>query len=727
MNPNKVFLKKCVALFIVFSISFFATIQAQTVLFDYHFNTAPLPAGITSDGTLSTTKTADGVCTQGAVTVLSLGYLQVDVSSCSVFTVNMKSSGASSRMVTVKYKKPGEPAFTTLTTTLAVQAAASFNFTTLYPVIATSGGLTVRIEPTNGNIQIHDLYVLSQNAQSPSAEITAFKIPGQTGNEVINSAAGTIAINVPTGTSLNGVIPQTVTLSPLATISPLATAAQNFSTPINYTVTAQNGTTKNWVVTVTQVSSSLKEITDFKLSNSQLGTSSINSAAGTISLNMPIGSTLTGLVPVVFTISPNATVSPSAATALDFSSPVVYTVTAQDNSTKTFTVTVNLIDPNLVFTDFQAEEASFTGTVDNNHLNYTGTGFINFLSTGENSLIFTVCEQTAGNRTAKIRYSIANDTYRKGNLYVNDVFVQLLNFPRTTTYDEWLEETTIVSLNSGMNTIKILWDTTDGPNIDKLMLSGAICNSYILNVTATNGGSISKSPARTNNKYYDVESVTLLAQSIPSIQFNNWTGDLTGNVNPSTIAMNTNKTIVGNFSVIPTYTLNYTIVGIGAVTLSPAGGVYAENTVVTVTANSVLGSTFANWTGNLSSTNPVQTITMNSNKNVTATFTSSYVIDFDQVKGFASITGDGFTGPTRGGQCAPDTLIITGPSQFNFLCESLYYRQQAYRTNTTVNGMKKAALVIILKAGIYDGSQALSTNGAKIFGNYMMDIPEQQT
>lgn len=31
----------------------------------------------------------------------------------------------------------------------------------------------------------------------------------------------------------------------------------------------------------------------------------------------------------------------------------------------------------------------------------------------------------------------------------------------------------------------------------------------------------------------------------------------------------------------------------------------------------------------------------------------------------------------------------------------------------------------MLKAGIYDGTQTLSTNGAKVFGNYMLDIPEQ--
>ena len=704
-------------------IGFYA--QSQTVLFDYHFNTSPLPAGITSDGTLSTTKTGDGVCSPGAETVISGGYLQADVSSCSVFTVNMKSTGASSRTVTVKYKKDGDAAYSVATTTLVVQAAASFNFTTLFPALVTSGAISVRIEPTNGNIQIHDIYILSNNVASSAADITAFKIPGQTGAETINSAAGTIAINVPLGTAVNSVVPQTVGLSPLATISPLATAPQNFSVPVMYTVTAQNGTTKTWTVTVTQVASTAKEILDFKLSNSQIGSSTINSAAGTIAVSMPLGSTLTGLVPVVFGLSANASVTPVATTARDFSVPVVYTVTAQDNSTKTWTITVTLVDPNLVFVDYQAEEAAYTGTVDNNHLNYTGTGFLNFLATGENSIIFSVCQTQAGNRTAKFRYSLANDTYRKGMLFVNDVFVKLLDFPRTATYDDWADETATVNLLQGVNNIKVTWDTTDGPNLDKLQLSGAACNSYSLNVTTTNGGVVSKSPARTNNRYYEGETVTLLAQTLPTLTFSNWSGDLTGTANPSTITINANKNITANFAPVATYKLNTAINGVGGITLSPAGGEYAQGTVVTATANPILGSTFTGWSGDLTgSTNPT-TVTMNAVKNITASFTSSFTFDFEKVIGFASITADGFTGPTKGGQCAADSLIINGPAEFNKLCEALYNRQKAYNTNTTVNGMKKAPLVILLKAGIYDGTQTLSTDGAKIFGNYMMDIPEQ--
>jgi uncharacterized repeat protein (TIGR02543 family) len=70
----------------------------------------------------------------------------------------------------------------------------------------------------------------------------------------------------------------------------------------------------------------------------------------------------------------------------------------------------------------------------------------------------------------------------------------------------------------------------------------------------------------------------------------------------------------------PQYTLTTNVVGQGSITLDPAGGTYDANTVVTLTANPDSGWQFDNWSGDLSgSTNPT-TITMTSNKTVTANF-----------------------------------------------------------------------------------------------------------
>jgi len=68
------------------------------------------------------------------------------------------------------------------------------------------------------------------------------------------------------------------------------------------------------------------------------------------------------------------------------------------------------------------------------------------------------------------------------------------------------------------------------------------------------------------------------------------------------------------------FTLTVNIVGSGSVTKNPNQATYTYNQVVTLTANPSAGWAFSGWSGDLGgSTNP-ETITMNGNKVVTATF-----------------------------------------------------------------------------------------------------------
>jgi pectate lyase len=708
------------------------TMQAQNVLIDFNFQSATLPNGVTSVyNTFSASKAADGVCSTGMIQ-LNGGtpqFLQVDIPSCSVFDLNMKSTSTSTRTMTVKVKHDGESDYTVLSPDLSVTLAETFHLATLYPQIVASGPVSIRIEPKSGNVQVHDLYVEGNASASSAAEITAFKLSSQIGDEIINSTNGTINIQVPQGTSLTSVVPSTVTISANATIDPPANAPQDFSSEngVTYTVTAQDGTTtKAWNVSVTEVASSQKEILDFKLSNAQIGDATINSANGTVIVSMPISESLVDVIPVTFTISEHATVDPSVATARTFSSPVVYAVTAQNNSTKEWTVSVNQIDPDEVFFDYQAEDAVFTGKTDNQHANYTGTGFIDFLANGDNYIIFSVCQQQAGARTVKFRYSLAKDEVRTGSLFVNDEFVTLVEFPRTATFTEWVEASVIVTLPAGISSIKMTWDETDGPNLDRISLSGAQCTSYTLAVNATNNGSVSASPERSNNRYFEGETVTLLAENKPDLVFANWSGDLTGADNPVQVVMDANKNITANFSVVNTYTLTVNTNGIGEVFLDPPGGVYSEGTIVTLTANSVLVSTFQGWSGNLSGSASPETITMNGNKTVTATFTSASInIDFEVPIGFASVntgsTYPDFNGPTTGGQHAQDTLWVNGPGDFDMLANHLYYRNRAYKNLSGTNGVPKAPLVIVFKEGVYPEG----TSSSSAWGNSMMTIQEQ--
>ncbi len=702
--------------------------RTQNTLIDFNFQSTTLPAGVTSNGAISPTKAADGVCTMGAIQVNSGGgFLQVDVGACSVFKANMKSTGAAARNVAVKYKKAGEADYTTVTSTLVVQNAAAFDLTSLYPVLVSAGAISIRLEPVNGNIQIHDLLVQGSVLPSTEAQITAFKIPGQIGTEVIDNDLGTVNIQVTAGTPLTAVVPSSIEISPLATISPLPSVAQNFSggAEVTYTVTAQDGTTaRTWKVKVTEMQSDAKEITGFVLTNDQVGQASINSAAGTISLIVPNTVSLTSLVPVSISLSAGATISPLPSVARNFSAPVTYTVTAQDGSTKTWTVTVTAIDNSTTYYDYQAEDAEFTGKVDNQHSGYTGTGFVDFLAGGENYIVFNVCQEAAGVRTAKFRYSLAKDDIRIGSLFVNDVFVQFLNFPRTPQFTDWAEEIAMVSLQTGMNRIKITWEETDGPNLDKLSLSGDRCPAFTLALNATNNGTVSVTPARTNNVYFQGETITLLAEGRANLAFENWSGDLTGTVNPVQVVMNSNKTITANFKTVATYKVTVITNGVGQVTLSPAGGEYAEGTVVTLTAAPVLGSVFQSWSGAATGSVTSTTVTMNGNKTVTATFTGGVSPDFSTPVGFASVVTTEyarFNGPTTGGQNSADTLWVNGEADFNKLTILLYDRIRAYKNQVNNGTARFAPLTIILKAGTYTGSGP----SASVFNNHMLTIEDQ--
>ena len=69
----------------------------------------------------------------------------------------------------------------------------------------------------------------------------------------------------------------------------------------------------------------------------------INSDLNTIDFNFPYGTNITNINPTI-TISENATVNPETGIAQDFTNPIEYTVTAENETTRTYTVTVSVSD-----------------------------------------------------------------------------------------------------------------------------------------------------------------------------------------------------------------------------------------------------------------------------------------------------------------------------------------------------------------------------------------------
>ncbi len=85
---------------------------------------------------------------------------------------------------------------------------------------------------------------------SSAKAITAFTIPSQVGTTTINESAKTIAVTMPPGTNVTLLTP-TITISAGASVNPASGTAQNFTSPKSYIVTAADGSTQAYTVTVT--------------------------------------------------------------------------------------------------------------------------------------------------------------------------------------------------------------------------------------------------------------------------------------------------------------------------------------------------------------------------------------------------------------------------------------------------------------------------------------------
>lgn len=93
------------------------------------------------------------------------------------------------------------------------------------------------------------------------------------------------------------------------------------------------------------VKSSEKSITTFTLSELNIGGNEIlDNANHKITLIVPHGTDITKLTPVI-SLPNSATISPSSGVVQNFTKPVVYTVTAEDGSTQSYTVTVEVATP----------------------------------------------------------------------------------------------------------------------------------------------------------------------------------------------------------------------------------------------------------------------------------------------------------------------------------------------------------------------------------------------
>ncbi|MBI3306068.1 Ig-like domain-containing protein [Candidatus Nomurabacteria bacterium] len=209
-------------------------------------------------------------------------------------------------------------------------------------------GFTVSASPSSGTVSAGGQIVVSMQDPLPSGDVVI--VPeGQTGAGSVTVSNGCKVNNVDVSGSYayhgNGLYKVTYTVSAEDTDRaagelPFDCTLSNHTGTVHLVAFTDNNTVAVDASVEVGEASADKDITSFKFMSLNPHVSGTISGTN-VTLTVPFGTNVTALVPTI-EISAEATVNPASGASQNFSSPVQYTVTAEDNSTKTYTVTVNV-------------------------------------------------------------------------------------------------------------------------------------------------------------------------------------------------------------------------------------------------------------------------------------------------------------------------------------------------------------------------------------------------
>ncbi len=211
-----------------------------------------------------------------------------------------------------------------------------------------SSTVVYKVYASNGTFQ--EFKVTVNVLPGTDKSITSFSMLNSDG--VIDQSAGTIKVTLPPKSdkksqkaifAASGV---SVTVNGVNQVS--GAIINNFSSPVEYIVTAEDGSFKKYTVTVDVTLSSEKDINSFifrSSENSSLGDNITGVISGdTISAQIPYKKSPAQLKAYFQTtgasVTVNGTAQESAVTENNFTSPLTYRVTAENGSTRDYTVTV---------------------------------------------------------------------------------------------------------------------------------------------------------------------------------------------------------------------------------------------------------------------------------------------------------------------------------------------------------------------------------------------------
>jgi len=124
--------------------------------------------------------------------------------------------------------------------------------------------------------------------------------------------------------------------------------------------------------------------------------------------------------------------------------------------------------------------------------------------------------------------------------------------------------------------------------------------------------------------YPEGTEVTLTPTPGLSYKFVKWSGVNATSISGNKIVMSKNMKVNADFTAQYSLTVNVNPAGSGTVTLSPAGGIYDDGTVVTLTPNAGLSYSFVSWGGGDGSYVADNKIVMTRSREITANFATGF-------------------------------------------------------------------------------------------------------
>ncbi len=382
-----------------------------------------------------------------------------------------------------------------------------------------------RITARDGNSKIYDVEV--KNASSNSKELMSFgfvnpEVTGFITGNINSSNAIKITVGVPFGTNVSNLVARfTITGNSINIAGASQTSGvtgNNFSSPVTYTVVAADGTTKTYEVTVVVGGTDSKDILSFGfLSLGVTGT-----ITGTnINLTLPAGISAFNQIPFFTTngktVKVSGNVQISNSTAIDFSSAVIYTVEANDGSTKNYTVNVSLStgsDKEMI--SFSIPSAGASSTISTS----ASSGTINLRVSPDSDLTNTVASfqitgvnvyinereqlsgQTFNNFSNPPTYTIiAQDGSRKNFIVVISETLTITISGLTANGLSLFNGVTTTSIQAGQTSVSMGLDSSNGNRVSiTAQPTGQVCafsgnssgnlsvdNPSTLNISCING------------------------------------------------------------------------------------------------------------------------------------------------------------------------------------------------------------------------------------------------